>query len=344
MKGTGLKFLVVGAGAVGGITAALLKKNGTDVEIVCKHEDYASLISDNGIQVTGACGELSVRIPAFASITQVKEEKDIVLLATKATDMIEAAKSIDRVLKKNGFLISMQNGICEDDLAAVLGRNRIIGCVTGWGATMESVGKLIMTSKGDFILGYPDRIPDECLLNIAEILSSVVPVKTTENIMGHLYSKLIINSCITSLGAICGLYLGKMLLIRKVRKIFIEIIREAVEVAGSLNIKIEVFGGKLDFEKFLEGNDKLSDLRRHLLLMVIGYKYRKLKSSTLQSLERGKPTEIDFLNGYIIKSGNISGVSVPVNTIIVNMIHQIELNKRDITIGNFDDPFFDRFN
>jgi 2-dehydropantoate 2-reductase len=344
MKGSGLKFLVVGAGAVGGITAALLKKNGTDVEIVCKYEDYASLISANGIEISGACGAFSVKIPAFASITQVKEEKDIVLLATKATDMIEAAKSIDRVLKKNGFLISMQNGMCEDDLADILGKNRIIGCVTGWGATMESMGKLIMTSKGDFILGYTDRVPDDFLFNIAAILSSVVPVKTTDNILGHLYSKLIINSCITSLGAICGLYLSKMLLIRKVRKIFIEIIKEAVEVAGSLNIKIEVFGGKLDFEKFLKGNDALSDFRRHLLLMVIGYKYRKLKSSNLQSLERGKPTEIDFLNGYIIKSANISNVSVPVNTVIVNMIHQIELKQRDITITNFDDSFFDRFN
>lgn len=344
MKGSDLKFLVVGAGAVGGITAALLKKNGINVEIVCKHADYASLISTAGIETRGACGEFSVKMPAFASIAEVKEEKDIVLLATKATDMIEAANSIDRILKKDGFLISMQNGICEDDLAAVLGKNRIIGCVTGWGATMESMGKLIMTSKGDLILGYPHRIPDDFLFNIAEILSYVVPVKTTENIMGHLYSKLIINSCITSLGAICGLYLGKMLLIRKVRKIIIEIIREAVEVAKSMNMKIEVFGGKLDFEKFLEGNGILSDFRRHLLLMVIGYKYRKLKSSALQSIERGKLTEIDFLNGYIIKNGIISGVSVPVNTVIVNMIHQIELKKRDITICNFNDPFFDRFN
>ncbi|HEX7494118.1 MAG TPA: 2-dehydropantoate 2-reductase, partial [Bacteroidales bacterium] len=344
MKGSDLKFLVVGAGAVGGITAVLLKKKGIDVEIVCKHDDYASLISTTGIEIKGACGEFSVKIPAFASIAQVKEKKDIVLLATKATDMLEVASSIDKVLKKNGFLISMQNGICEDDLAAVLGKERIIGCVTGWGATMESMGRLVMTSGGDLILGYPDRIPDDYLLNIAEILSYVVPVKTTENIMGHLYSKLIINSCITSLGAICGLYLGKMLLIRKVRKIIIDIISESVQVAKSLNIKIEVFGGKLDFEKFLKGNGILSDFRRHLLLMVIGYKYRKLKSSALQSLERGKPTEIDFLNGYIIKNGDISGVSVPVNTVIVNMIHQIELKKRDITICNFDDPFFDRFN
>ena len=90
------------------------------------------------------------------SLSQVREEKDIILLATKATDMMDVALPVDSVLKKNGYLISMQNGICEDDLASVIGKNRIIGCVTGWGATMESKGKLKMTSTGDFIIGYPE--------------------------------------------------------------------------------------------------------------------------------------------------------------------------------------------
>jgi len=344
MKKTDLKILVVGAGAVGGITAALLRRNGFNVEIVCKYDDYAKLVSDKGIAVSGACGEFNIKIPAFATVSQVREEKDIVLLATKATDMIEAVHSIDTILKKDGFLISMQNGICEDDLALVIGKNRIIGCVTGWGATMESAGKLVMTSTGDFIVGYPDRQTDDFLSEIAEILSVVVPVKTTNNITGHKYSKLIINSCITSLGAICGLYLGKMLMIRKVRNIFIEIIREEVNLAEKMNIKIEVFGGKLDFKKFIKGRSSIQEMRRHLILMIIGYRYRKLKSSSLQSLERGKLTEVDFLNGYIVRNGELFGSPVPVNTMILNMLHQIEQKKRAIAADNFNDPFFDRFN
>jgi len=343
MKKTDLKFLVVGAGAVGGITAALLRRNGFNVEIVCKYDDYATLLSDKGIEISGACGKFNIKIPAFASVSQVGEEKDIVLLATKATDMMEAVHSIDSILKKDGFLISMQNGICEDNLASVIGRNRIIGCVTGWGATMESAGKLVMTSTGDFIVGYLDRETDDFLSEIAEILSVVVPVKTTNNITGHKYSKLIINSCITSLGAICGLYLGRMLMIRKVRNIFIEIIREEVKLAEKMNIQIEVFGGKLDFKKFIEGGGLIQEMRRHIILIIIGYRYRKLKSSGLQSLERGKLTEVDFLNGYIVKNGELFGVPVPVNTIILNMLHQIEQKKRVIAADNFNDPFFDRF-
>jgi 2-dehydropantoate 2-reductase len=80
-----------------------------------------------------------------------------------------------------------------------------------------------------------------------------------------------------------------------------------------------------------------------MILIVIGYKFRKLKSSSLQSLERGKPTEIDFLNGYIVRNALKFGVSVPVNDIIVKMIHEIEIGEREISISNFEDPFFSRF-
>jgi len=338
-----LSFLVVGAGAIGGITAALLKRSGINVEILCRNEDYARRISEKGINVSGFSGEFNITLPAYPSASAVNGKKDIVLLATKATDMIEAARSVSHILKQDGFLVSLQNGFCEDVLAEIIGRERIVGCVTGWGATMHGEGDLEMTSKGGFIIGYTNREPDAFLVTLADTLSSVVPVMTTGNINGHLYSKLIINSCITSLGAICGLYLGEMLSIARVRKIFIRIMREAMEVADAMNLRVEVFGGNLDFKKFISGKGFLSDFRRHLIIRIIGYKYKKLKSSSLQSLERGKLTEIDYLNGYIIDNGERVRVSVPVNTLIVNMIHEIEQKKRNISVHNFDEPDFDKY-
>ncbi len=93
MKGTDLSFLVVGAGAVGGITASFLKKGGIDVEIVRKYDDYASQIEQKGLKVRGVRGDFRVKMAAYSSISQVKESKDIVLLATKATDMMDEAQS-----------------------------------------------------------------------------------------------------------------------------------------------------------------------------------------------------------------------------------------------------------
>jgi 2-dehydropantoate 2-reductase len=344
MRGTELSFLVVGAGAVGGVTAALLKKNGINVEIVCRNEEYASAVNSEGLYLSGTCGNFNVNISAYSSVSQVRDKKDIILLATKANDMLDAATDCLKIMSENSYLVSLQNGICENAISEVVGTERVIGCVTGWGATMDSHGRFEMTSTGDFILGYPHRQTDEYLKSLASVLSNIVPAETTDNIFGHLYSKLIINSCITSMGAVCGMYLGAMLAKRKARRIFIGIIREAVDVADSLNVRIEVFAGKLDFRKFLEGNGIVSDVKRHITLLIIGFKYRKLKSSSLQSILRGKRTEINYLNGYIVENGNINKISVPVNTMIVNMIHEIEEGKREITEKNFNDPFFDRFN
>jgi 2-dehydropantoate 2-reductase len=343
MKTGDLSFLVVGAGAVGGITASLLKKNGYNVEIVCKYDDYASVISGKGFNVTGASGDFNISMPAYSSVNTIGEKKDIVLLATKATDMIEAAKEIMPVLKESGYIVSLQNGFCEEDLAAVAGNQRVIGCIVGWGATMEVQGNLYMSSAGDFILGYSDRRPDEFLISLANTLSDIVPSRTTDNLSGHRYSKLIVNSCITSLGAICGLSLGVMLSDKKSRNIFIEIVNEAMLVGNALKINVEVFGGKLNFYKFIKGEGLLSKLRRHIVISIIGFKYRNLKSSSLQSHERGKPTEIDYLNGFIVKNAKTLGIDVPVNTAIVKMIHEIENGSRIISKNNFKDSVFDRF-
>jgi len=343
MERENFSILVIGAGAVGGITAALLRKNGFDVEIICKYDDYASLIRNEGLEVSGFCGNFTIKMPAYASVNEVKGKKDLILHATKATEMVEAAEAVKPLLKENSHVVSLQNGICEDELARVLGIERIIGCVTGFGATMDSYGKLVMTSKGDFILGYPAGKPDDYLRNVADVLSSVVPVRITDNIIGHLYSKLIINSCISSLGAICGLYLGKMLAVKKIRNIFIEVIREAVAVAEKMDLKIEIFGGRLNFREFIKGDNFPADLRRHLMIRIIGFKYRRLKSSTLQSLERGRLSEIDYLNGYIVRNAAVYSVPVPVNSTIVRMVHEIEQNRRKISPVNFNDPLFDRF-
>ena len=111
-----------------------------------------------------------------------------------------------------------------------------------------------------------------------------------------------------------------------------------------MNIKTEVFGGRLDFRKFITGNYYYSELKRHLMIRFIGFKYRRLKSSSLQSLERGKTTEVDYLNGYIVKNGLKYGVNVPVNKAIVDVNHEIEMGKKPISIDNFKDPRIDTFN
>jgi 2-dehydropantoate 2-reductase len=328
------KIGVIGAGAIGGVSAALLARAGYQVEIVCKYPELANKIRQTGLHLFGAKGEMTVPMPAVAHIAELSGPKDIVLHVTKATDMIQAARELLPFLHGHSVVISLQNGLCEEALAEVVGRSRTIGCVVGWGATMHAPGELEMTSGGEFIIGNIDQQPDERLPELQKILSAVVPVQISSNIIGHLYAKLIINSCITSLGAICGLYLGEMLARPAIRDLFLDIMREAMAVAAGMNITVEPMN-RLDYRRFLQGNSWFSHFRRHALIRLIGLKYRRLKSSSLQSLERGNPTEIDFFNGFIAASGQKHGVPTPVNDWVVQTIKAIEVGKLSISPNNF---------
>ena len=338
-----MTILIVGAGAIGGISAAIIKNAGYNVEIVCKYEEYREIIINKGIVVKGARGEFREKINAFTSLKDITERKDIILLAVKATDLQEVAEDLKPLLKNDSLVISMQNGICEPKLGRILGNSHIVGCIVGWGGTMNKPGELFMTSEGDFVIGYTDRPVDNRLDEVKKILGTILPVRITGNMMGHLYSKLIINACITSLGAITGLLLGKMMRTPKARKLFIEIIREAIELANVLQIKVEDYGGRLNYYEFVSDNKNFAEIRRHILLFFMGLKYRRLKSSSLQSLERGKLTEIDYLNGYISSNGKEYGVPAFLNEAIVNMIHEIEDGKRNITPSNLNEEVFKKY-
>ena len=337
------RVAVVGAGAVGGITAGFLSKNGYDVELVCKHNELAEKVRTQGIRVFGVNGDFHSKMKAVGNVEELSGPKDYVFLATKATDMLDAAKKLLPFLHERSAVVSLQNGICEEAIAEVVGKQRTIGCVVGWGATMHEPGNLEMTSTGEFVIGTINGSHDERLDPVRDMLSSVVPVIVSDNIIGNLYSKLIINSCITSLGAVCGLYLGEMLASRKIRNIFIQIMIEAMDVADKMKLNVEPYAGKLNYYTFVEGTGAWKSFKRHAFIRLIGVKYRRLKSSSLQSLERGKPTEIEYLNGYIVNQGAKFGIPVPVNEMVVKMVREIEGGKRKITPENFNDPFFSKF-
>jgi 2-dehydropantoate 2-reductase len=342
MQDEKIKMAVVGAGAIGGITAAMLTRAGLDVEVVCKHQETVDRSVSPGLHVFGVRGELTVPVKAVKEIADLSGPKDVVFLATKATECVSAAQELLPYLREESMLVSMQNGICEEAIAEVIGRDRVIGCVVGWGATMHGPAELEMTSIGEFVIGNIDHRYDPRLPLIQGMLEKLVPTRISNNIMGELYAKLIINSCINSLGVLTGLRLGPMLAMRKVRNIFIEIMQEAMAVARAMNIKVEPGGGgKLDYYDFLAHKGRISTFKRHLMVRIIGLKYRRLKSSSLQSLERGRKTEIDYLNGYICRQARNLGISTPINDAVVTMVKEIEIGSRRVSLTNLDEPVFD---
>lgn len=329
-----ISIAVVGAGAIGGITAAFLSRK-YDTEIVCKYEDKAAEVRDKGIHIVGVSGELHIKMNAVAEIDQLSGKKDVIFVVTKAYDMPDAAKSALPFLKDDGVMVSMQNGICVDAMAEIVGKDRTVGCMVGWGSTMLQDGTLNMTNEGEFVIGGVEQDMD--VSGIKAMLDNVMPTRMSDNILSDLYSKMIINSCITAMGVLSGLYLGEILAQRRARCIFIAIIKEAMDVADAMGLRVLPYGGKIDYYELMKGEGLLGRFKRQLIIRILGIKYRKLKSSTLQALKRGKPTEIDYYNGYVARKGAQYGVQTPVNSRVVQMIKEIEAGTRKSTPNNFDD-------
>lgn len=325
------RILVVGAGAIGGTVAGTIAKAGHRVELLCKHPGLAGAIASSGIRVRGMGRDFAAALPAYPDASGCSGIYDYVFLATKATDMEDAARAILPYLGADSRVVSLQNGICEEAIGRIVGEERTIGCVVGYGATMVEPGVLELTSSGEFVIGYLDGHADGHLETVSAILSELVPARISANMLGDLYSKLLINSCITTLGAVCGLTLGAMLKRKRARDLFIAVMAEGMAVADAMQAKVEPYAGKLDYYSFF----RWSALKRHLFILAFGLKYRKLKSSSLQSLERGRPTEIDYLNGYISGKGKELGVATPVNDALVALVKAIERGEQRIAPENF---------
>jgi 2-dehydropantoate 2-reductase len=336
-----IQVAVVGAGAIGGIVAAFLARAGWDVEAVCKHQEMVDRAQSEGFHIFGFKGEHRIPLKGVKETHGLSGPKEVVFLATKANDVTEAARDLLPFLKDNAVVVSLQNGICEEALGEILGGHRVIGCVVGWGASMHGPGELEMTSGGEFVIGSIDSQSEGRLPLVKQMLDEITPTRISENIMGELYAKLIINACINSLGVIAGVKLGQLLAIKRARQIFIAIMREAMAVADAVGIKVEPGGGgKMNYYRFLEEGNVFSDMKRHLLIRIIGFKYRRIKSSSLQSLERGRKTEIDYLNGYFCERGRQHGVPTPINDAVVRMVKEIEAGERKMTPENLKDAVF----
>lgn len=328
-----MRIVIIGAGAVGGVIAAHLSNLNYNIQLVCKHREILESIENNGLRIDGIKEPIICYPETVIDLSQITDQPDIVLLATKANEVQELVQNIVPFLKNDTAVVSLQNGICEDCIAEIVGPDRTVGCVVGWGATLTGPGRIELTSNGEFIIGELDGEVTHRLLIIKSMLEKIFKVKITSNIYGALFSKLIINSCINTLGAISGLYMGELLNLNIARSIFLHVLTEGVNVAKTCQIKLEKIGGKIDLYKFVltpkESGNSFSPplLLKHFMIQLIGLKYRRVKSSSLQSLERGKPTEVDYLNGYIIKKARQYNIPVPVNEKLVNMVKQIEAGK-----------------
>lgn len=329
-----MKTLIIGVGCIGGTIATVARSNGYDIEVVAHGEENAKLIEENGFTITGVKGDRLVKLKAYPDIESVEGTYDIVMIATKYQQMPELAEKSLRLLKEDSIAVSLQNGLCVETLAGIVGEDRAVGCMIGFGATMEKKNFVNVTTSGEFYIGMLGGNKSEKLGYLKDMLSTVYPTKISENINARLYSKLIINSCINAIAGVSGKNLGDILTDKTAKMTFLKIAREAMNVASAMNMKVPKYGALLDYNLLMLSDSKIWNTICGAVVAIVGKKNENVKPSTLQALEAGKKTEIDIMNGYISSLGKKYSVATPVNDKLTEMIKQIENGERKIGIQN----------
>ncbi len=207
---------------------------------------------------------------------------------------------------------------------------------------MHAAGTYEMTSRGETTIGELDGTISERILQLKTVLDAVTPTVVTTNIYGALWSKLAINSVVTTLGAVTGQLLGPMLRRANIRRLALAIVSEVIDVATAQGVAMEPVAGTLDLQRLYQPPEKrmghagLSALPKHLLMGLVGIKFRKLKSSMLQSIERNRPPEIAFMNGYVVARGIDLGIATPTNAALTKLVQEIAAGERQIDSQNLN--------
>lgn len=334
-----VRVAVIGVGAIGGPIAAHIAENGVDITAVTKYPYVADLIQSKGIKLQGLETERHVSMKAVPSIDQLEGKFEIVFLAMKAMDVLDAAETLLPLLNDDSVVITLQNGVVEDDVAAVVGKSRAIGAVVVWASTMVKPGVIKRTADGQFFIGLLDETGNQKRLeDVAVLLKFCQPVTVTDNIYGTLYNKLGINASINGIGAISGLTLGQMADNSQIRLFFMDIVTETITIANELGIEINKIGDFHPQDIALTGSDSPADMeKKNQIIQKIFGLYKDVKASTLQSLERGQLSEIDYLNGYIARKGKELGIPTPINSTITKIVKEIEAGKRKISPNNLSE-------
>lgn len=323
-------LLVVGCGGIGGVVAATLAEQGHALTLVTRRASISEAIRLGGFDLRDELGHRQVRgevslleeLPTSGSF-------DYVLLAVPPTALVEVAKEAAPLLSERGSLVCFQNGLAEERIAKIVGEERVLGAVVAWGASSPEPGVFERTAAGGFTLGRLDGSLDGPLLELGRILEAVGPVELSRNLKGARWSKLALNCAVSSLGTIGGDRLGVLMRHRFVRRLALEVMSEAVEVAVAEGIRLEKVAGTLDLqwialtEAERSGAGSPSMMAKHALLLAVGARYRRMRSSMLAAIDRGRVPPVDFLNGEVVERAHRLGLGAPLNERVQQMVHAI---------------------
>jgi 2-dehydropantoate 2-reductase len=319
------KMAVLGTGAIGSSVGADLTKAGYDVTLIDQWPAHVEAMKADGLRVTMTDEDLHtpVRVIHICDVCTLTEPFDIVFLTAKSYDSCWMTELIKPYLKPGGVLVSLQNSLNDELIAPIIGPTRDVGCVVELSAEAFEPARVKRntTHSGTwFAVGELHGRITPRAEKLAEILSCVGKTDITTNIWGAKWTKLIANSMLQAPIGILGLYEQEATDIPEVFDFCIRLGREAMAVGTTLGYTIEAIYG-LSAEEFRGSTDEVLKKNLRTLVSHIG---KEARNSVLQDHLKGRYSEVDQLNGLVVKKGQAAGVPTPLNAAVVAVTRQIQ--------------------
>jgi 2-dehydropantoate 2-reductase len=340
-----MNTVVFGAGAIGGTFAGCLSRDGVaDVTIVDPWFQHVEAIKEAGLRLTRVDDEFTVPVRSLHlnELDQLPSTIDALLISVKSYDTEWVMRLMREYIGPSTLVVSLQNGINEEKIVTIVGADRVVGCVVTMAAEALGPGHIKCTSGAEWpacIIGELDGSASARVDSLATTLSAAGIVKMSANIWGELWAKLTLNALSNSTSGLTGYTTRKLWADPSAVEIQIHIAGECALLAEHLGYKVEPVLLGIPSELFREAH--LGGISAHaevVAMMKAASDSRTGKKenvpSLLQDLRKGRRTEIDYLNGYVVRKGATVDFSAPFNAAVWNLVRQIERGKFAPSPGN----------
>lgn len=297
-----MKVAVMGAGAVGCYYGAMLALAGHPVTMIGRSAPVAAMNADGLILLKAGSAEVAPVVATTEPSGVIGA--DLVLIAVKSDDTAEAASAIAPYLGADATVLSLQNGVDNAErIEAVLGRP-VVSAAVYVAAEMAAAGQVRHNGRGELVIGEAATSPE-----LAGIFGQAgIPTDVSKDVKAVLWTKLTVNCAYNALCAIGQIPYGRMIAVDGVSEVMADVVGECRAVARAANVHLP--------DDLLES------------VMSLAAAMPTQMSSTAQDLQRGKKSEIEHLNGYVVRTAERFGLSVPANRALLASIRLIEAAKR----------------
>jgi 2-dehydropantoate 2-reductase len=300
------KVAVVGAGAVGCYFGGMLAQSGVRVELIGRAPQMEAIARD-GLRIDFAGKSERVHVGATTSLQEGLRGAEVVLFCVKTVATESAAIEMAPFLAPQAAILSFQNGVDNiDRIHSAIGR-RAIPVAVYVAAEMIAPGTVKHSGRGDLVIGHRAGWPhDVDLAPLAAMFErAAIPCKLSEAIEVELWTKMTMNCAYNAISALTRSQYGRILADERARDLMERAIAETVAVAHA------------------EGID-LAEAAMQQAALQLGGKMSGATSSTAQDIARRRPTEIDSLNGYVVRRGAALGIATPVSAMLVTLVKLLE--------------------